>query len=410
MKNKLLLFFLCLFSLGFAQKFEVVLLIDNIYEDRESFNIILGKFSLLPLIEEDYFKIKMIAASGVESKIKHYDDENRNECDIILMAGVKCDPCHRLGLEKKTPETVKVFVQTTNNVSGTCDLKVDDYEAFSEEEDLAAIIKEQRKIAKKKKKDYKVIFWIPSNEKNTIDLVATPSDNAVDFGTVVNVKATTNSKEGIMVEMKVNDELIKKCSENDGFTKITQQLPLVENIEIIEPTTVTVAEKGCENPKRIEIKLNSTCDSVIKIKHKILYDSKSYGPLGTTTKNILDGLNTTTIKLVNDNYYVILNKQCGIRSYAVELIEIQTGSEYKVPLMKSVDQSSIHLREVDLEKYNVFRMEYNTFKEMGILKSRSDGSEPKYKMRIVPEKPAKEGLELEERHKSDWVVVKFQKC
>lgn len=411
MKTNLLVILLSIFSLGYAQKFEVVLLIDNTY-DKAKLNNRLESMQILSLIEEDYLTIKMIAAAETESKIKHdngLDGKEQKDCDIILMAGVRCDPCRRLGLEQKTSGTVKVFAQTTDNDFGTCDLKVENYEAISSTEDLGAIIKEQKKLAKKSKNDYKVIFWIPSNETISIDLLASPSDKKVDFGTEVTFTAKTNSKDNTSVIMKVNDELIEECSET-GSVKISRSSTLVKTIEIVEPTIVTLEGKGCGNPEKIEIELSGNCDEVEKVVHDILYDSKSVGPLGKKESNTLDGVPCTTIKLVDNKLYmVVLNKQCGIRSYRAELVDIKTGVEYKLNLKKDANQSAIHLTSGDREDYSVFTLNHDDMKSRGIFDRRSDDSEPKYKMRIVPVEAIKEELDIK-GYESKWEVVKFQKC
>jgi hypothetical protein len=410
MKNKFLLFFLFVFSLSFAQKFEVVLLIDNTY-NKTNLNLKLETMNVLSLIEEDYLTIKMIAAAETESKIKHDNGEegkDRKDCDIILMAGVRCDPCRRLGLEQKSTGTIKVYAQTTDNDFGTCDLKVENYEAISATEDLGEIIKEQKKIAKKSKSDCKVIFWIPSNETIFIDLVAFPSDKKVDFGTEVTFTAKTNSKENTSVIMRVNDELIDECSET-GSVKISRASTLVKTIEIVEPTIVTLEGKGCGNPERIEIELNGKCDEVEKVQHDILYDSKSVGPLGKK-KSTLDGVPFTEIKLVDNKLYmVVLNKQCGIRSYRAELVDVQTGVEYKLNLKKDANQSAIHLTTSDRDNYSVFTLNHNDMKSRGIFDDRIDKSDPKYKMRIFPVEAIKDDLDIK-GNESMWEVVKFQKC
>ena len=411
MKNKFLLFFLFVFSLSFAQKFEVVLLIDNTY-DKTKLNLKLETMNVLSLIEEDYLTIKMIAAAETESKIKHDNGEegkDRKDCDIILMAGVRCDPCRRLGLEQKSTGTIKVYAQTTDNDFGTCDLKVENYEAISATEDLGVIIKEQKKIAKKSKADYKVIFWIPSNETISIDLVASPSDKKVDFGTEVTFTAKTNSKENTSVIMRVNDELIDECSET-GSVKISRASTLVKTIEIVEPTIVTLEGKGCGNPEKIEIELNGKCDEVEKVLHDILYDSKSLGALGTKKSFALDGILFTEIKLVDNKLYmVVLNKQCGIRSYRAELVDVKTGVEYKLNLKKDANQSAIHLTTSDRDNYSVFTLNHDDMKSRGIFDERSDKTVPKYKMRIVPVEAIKDDLDVK-GYESKWEVVMFQKC
>jgi hypothetical protein len=183
----------------------------------------------------------------------------------------------------------------------------------------------------------------------------------------------------------------------------------VKTIEIVEPTIVTLEGKGCGNPERIEIELNGKCDEVEKVQHDMLYDSKSVGPLGKK-KSTLDGVPFTEIKLVDNKLYmVVLNKQCGIRSYRAELVDVQTGVEYKLNLKKDVNQSAIHLTTSDRDNYFVFTLNHDDMKSRGIFDDRTDKSDPKYKMRIVPVEAIKDELDVK-GYESKWEVVKFQKC
>jgi hypothetical protein len=413
-KFKLIPFFILGFFTAFTQKFEVELLIDRTY-NKVTLNTILESMNLLSSIDEDYLTIKMIAAAETESKIKHDNNQEGKElmdCDVILMAGVLCDPCNRLqkGINSKEKEgVVKVFAQTTDNDFGTCDMKVQDYDAISANEDLAAIIKAEKKKAKKLKVDYKVLIWIPSNETVTIDLVVSTNLRKVDFGTEITFTAKTNSKEKTSVIMLVNGEEIEECKES-GSVKISRVLPLVKAIEIVEPTIVTLEGKGCGNPKKMTFELNGKCDEIQKVVHDMWYDSKSVGPLGKKGTDILDKVSCTTVKLVDNKLYmVVLNKQCGVRSYRAELVDIQTNVQYTLNLKKSADQSAIHLSSGDREDYTVFTLDHNVMKSQGIFDFRADDTEPKYKMRIVPAEAIKDDLKVK-GYESKWEVVKFQKC
>lgn len=410
----LLPFFILGFFTAFAQKFEVELLIDRTY-NKVKLNEILETMELLSSIGEDYMTIKMIAAAETESKIKHDNNQEGKElmnCDVLLMAGVLCDPCNRLqkGIKSiKSPGVVKVFAQTTDNDFGTCDMKVQEYDAISANEDLAAIIKAEKKKAKKLKVDYKVLIWIPSNETVTIELVASTNVRKVDFGTEITFTAKTNSKEKTGVIMLVNDEEIEECKET-GSAKIKRDSPLVKTIEIVEPTVVTLEGKGCGNPKKMTFELNGKCDEIQKVVHDILYDSKSVGPLGTKRTDMLDKVSCTTVNLVDNKLYmVVINKQCGVRSYRAELVDIQTNKQYMLNLKKSSDQSAIHLTSGDREDYTVFTLDHNVLKSQGVFDFRADDSEPKYKMRIVPVEAIKNDLKVK-GYESKWEVVKFQKC
>jgi hypothetical protein len=411
MKIKLITLFILGFYITYAQKFEVELLIDLKY-NKEKLNAKLGALGLLSSIDEDYLTIKMIG-DEVEKKTKHnngLEDKELKECDIIHMPGVLCDPCNRLqqGIKSITdPGVVKVFAQTSDNDFGTCDMKIQDYDAISANEDLAAIIKAEKKKAKKLKVDYKVIIWIPSNETVTIDLVASTDERKVDFGTAITFTAKTNSKENTSIIMTVNSEEIE-----EGRQQINRSINYAKTIEIVEPTIVTLKVKGCDNPKTMKFELYGNCEEIEKVVHDITYDSKSVGPLGTKTSasQNLDNNACTIINLVDNKLYmVVINKQCGVRSYRAELVDIQTNEEYKVVMKKSVLQSDVHLSSGDKEDYTVYILDHDIMKSRGIFDLRADDTEPKYKMRIVPTESIKSDLEVK-GYESKWEVVKFQKC
>ena len=414
LKFKLIPFFILGFFTAFTQKFEVELLIDRTY-NKVTLNTILESMNLLSSIDEDYLTIKMIAAAETESKIKH--DNNKEgkelmECHVVLMAGVLCDPCNRLqkGINSiKSPGVLKVF--TTDIDFGTCDMKVQDYDAISANEDLAAIIKAEKEKAKKLKVDYKVLIWIPSNQTVTIDLVVSTNERKVDSGTEITFTAKTNSKEKTSVIMLVNGEEIEECKES-GSVKISRSLPFVKAIEIYEPTIVSLEGKGCGNPKKVTFELNRNCEEIETVVHDISYDSKSIGPLGTKTSasQNLDNNACTFIKLVDNNLYmVVINKQCGVRSYRAELVDIQTNVEYKFNLKKSNEQSAIHLSSSDMEDYTVYTLDRSIMMSQGIFDLRADDTEPKYRMRVVPVEAIKDDLKVK-GFESKWEVVKFQKC
>ena len=407
MKIKLIILFILGFYINYAQKFEVELLIDNKYKP-EKLNGMLASLGLLSSIGEDYLKIKMVGE--VETKINHSNglgDKEEKDCDIILMPGVLCDPCKRLQEGITSSGIVKVFAQTTDNDFGTCDMKIQDYDAISANEDLAAIIKAEKKKAKKLKEDYKVIIWIPSNETVTIDLVASTDERKVDFGTAITFTAKTNNQENTSVIMTVNSEEIE-----EGRQQINRKVNYAKTIEIVEPTIVTLKVKGCDNPKTMKFELYGNCEEIEKVVHDITYDSKSVGPLGTKTSasQNLDNNACTIIKLVDNKLYmVVINKQCGVRSYRAELVDIQTNEEYKVVMKKSVAQSDVHLSSGDKVDYTVYTLDHDIMKSRGIFDLRDDETEPKYKMRIVPTESIKSDLEVK-GYESKWEVVKFQKC
>jgi hypothetical protein len=409
MKNQFLLAFIALFSGYFGQKFSVVLLIDKPYKEQQ-LNTELESMNLISLMEEEYLTIKMMATSENDQPMRHVysDDKKLRKCNIILMAGVRCDPCKRLNQEINGSGTVNVYAQTSDNDFGTCDLKVGKYSPFLPSEHLDEIIKEERKKSKKVNGDYKVVFWIPSNETVTIDLLASSTLRKVDFGTEITFTAKTNSKEKTSVIMKINDELIEECSET-GSTKIQRGTDLTKTIEITDETTVSLEGKGCGEPKTILVELSGKCDQIEKVKHELLYNSKSVGPLGKYASKTLDNVPCTTIKLVDNKYYmVVLNKQCGVRSYRADLIDVKTGKEYSFNLKKDINQSAIHLNGSDREDFMVFTLNHDIMKSSGVFE-RDDDTEPKYKMRIVPVEAIKDDLELQ-GNESKYETVKFQKC
>ena len=410
MKNLLLLVFIATFGGYFAQNFSVVLLIDKPYK-ADQLNLELESMNLIDLMEEDFLTIKMMATSENDQPMRHsYDDGKKiKKCNIVLMAGVRCDPCKRLNQEINGSATVSVYAQTSDNDFGTCDLKVGKYNPFLASEHLDEIIKQERKKAKKVNGDYKVIFWIPSNETVTIDLLTSTASRKVDFGTEITFTAKTNSKEKTSVIMKVNDELIEECSET-GSTKIQRGSDLTKTIEITDETIVSLEGKGCGEPKIISIELSGKCDQIEKVKHELLYNSKSVGPLGKFASNTLDNMPCTTIKLVDNKYYmVVLNKQCGVRSYRADLVDVKTSKEYSFNLKKDINQSAIHLNGFDREDFMVFTLNHDIMKSSGIFERPGDDTEPKYKMRIVPVDAIKVDLDLQ-GNESKWETVKFQKC
>lgn len=409
MKNLLLLVFIATFGGYFGQNFSVVLLIDKPYKESQ-LNNDLENMNLVSLIEEEFLTIKMMATSENDQPMRHsYDDGKKiKKCNIVLMAGVRCDPCKRLNQEINGTGTVSVYALTSDNDFGTCDLKVGKYNPFLPNENLDEIIKQERKKAKKAKGDYKVIFWIPSNETVTIDLLASTASRKVDFGTEITFTAKTNSKEKTSVIMKVNDKLIDECEET-GSTKIQRGSDLTKTIEITDETTVSLEGKGCGEPKTITIELSGKCDQIEKVKHELLYNSKAEGPLGKIAPKTIDKEPITTIKLVQGKYYmVVLNKQCGVKAYRADLVDVNTGKEFSFVLDKNLNQSAVHLNESDREYFMVFTLNKLVMEDAGVFEG-TEESEAKFKMRIVPVEAIKDDLDLQ-GNESKWVRVKFQKC
>ena len=186
-------------------------------------------------------------------------------------------------------------------------------------------------------------------------------------------------------------------------------------IEITESTTVSLKGKGCDNEKTLTFEVNENCNEIEKVEHDVTYNSK-VKPLG---KNVpatiaLDGIECTEIQLVDGKLYLlVLNKQCGVREYKVELEDIETHKQFSFILRKSIDQSSIHLYTEDQKDKMVYVLNHNDLKEKGVFNERivSDPTktEAKYKMRIVPTEAVKANLKLNGKE-SNWVTVKFQKC
>jgi hypothetical protein len=325
------------------------------------------------------------------------------------MAGVRCNPCKRLLEERKTPGIT--YALTSDNDFGTCNLKVDDYEALSLSDDLEEIIKKERKKAKNSGGNYKVIFWFPSNQTLSIDLMADNQSSKVDFGTIINFTASTNSKENIPVIMKFNDELIEACKETGSY-KINRTVPLSFAHEITENTKVTLEGKGCGDVKELLFEVSGKCDEIEKVVHEIYYDSKAKGPLAKKilAKNTLDGVECSEIQLVDNKYYIIvINKQCGVKEYRAEFEDVQSRKRFTTTLRKSSEQANVHLNSSDREQYTVYTLNHDDLKSKGLFDLRSDESEPKYKMRIVPTEAVKSSMDLK-GYESIYQVVKFQKC
>jgi hypothetical protein len=418
---KILRFTLFLFiafqiNFGFTQSFKVVFLIDQAYE-KTKLNALLESMNALSLIGEDYVQIKMISNSENQIKLSHDNQKDGKEfrkCEVIGMSGVRCNPCKRLDQERKANGVV--YAATRDNDFGTCNMDLDDYQALSPNDDLSMILKEERKKAKKSgKEDYTVIFWIPSSETVSINLVPDISSRKVDFGTLVNLTAKTNSKDYIPVTMRINEDLVDECKDN-GFTRINKVEPLVKQIEITEKTSVSLEGKGCGEPIDIVFELNEDCNKVEQVTHEIYYTSKSVGSLGKkiTAQNTEDGVACTEIKLVDNKLYIlVLNKQCGVREYKAELVDVQTKEKFSVTLRKSVEQGNVHLNISDQKRFMVYTLNHDELKAKGIfdLRKGADGepSEPKYEMRIVPTEAVTDELDIQGKQ-SRSVVVKFQKC
>jgi hypothetical protein len=183
------------FSNSFGQNFKVVFLIDKVYE-KTFLNQTLETMNASSLIGEDYVQFKMISNSENQIKLSHDNEgegKDQRKCEVIGMSGVRCNPCKRLDLERKGKG--QVYAVTSDSDFGTCNMNIDDYKAMSLDDDLMVILKEEKKKAKKSNEDYTVVIWIPSNETVSVDLVTDNSSRKVDFGTLVNFTAKTNSKE-----------------------------------------------------------------------------------------------------------------------------------------------------------------------------------------------------------------------
>ncbi len=406
----------------FSQDFKVVFLIDKVY-DKTVLNTTLESMNGLSLIGEDNVHFKMISNSENEVKLPHdngQEGKKLKKSNVIGMAGVRCNPCKRLLEERKTPGIT--YALTSDNDFGTCNLKVDDYEALSLSDDLEEIIKKERKKAKNSGGNYKVIFWFPSNQTLSIDLMADNQSSKVDFGTIINFTASTNSKENIPVIMKFNNELIEACKETGSY-KINRTVPLSFAHEITENTKVTLEGKGCGDVKELLFEVSGKCDEIEKVVHEIYYDSKAKGPLAKKilAKNTLDGVECSEIQLVDNKYYIIiLNKQCGVKEYRAEFEDVQSRKRFTTTLRKSSEQANVHLNSSDREQYTVYTLNHEDLKSKGLFDLRpttlydnnvpyTADSEPKYKMRIVPTEAVKNSLELK-GNESSYQVVKFQKC
>jgi hypothetical protein len=411
-----LLFISFEFNHVLAQSFKVVFLIDQVYE-KTKLNALLESMNALSLIGEDYVQIKMISNSENQIKLSHDNQKEGKElkkCEVFGMSGVRCNPCLRLEQERKTSSVV--YAATRDNDFGTCSMDLDDYKALSPSEDLSVLLKEERKIAKKSGKDeYKVIIWIPSNETVSINLVTDLSARKVDFGTLVNFTAKTNSKDYIPVIMRVNDVLVDECKDN-GITRINKAEPLVKQIEITERTKVSLEGKGCGEPIDIIVELNEDCNEVEQVTHDLFYTSRTEGPLGKkiAAQNTEDGVACTEIKLVQNKLYIlVINKQCGVREFKAELVDVQTKEKFVLTLRKSVEQGLLHLNVADQKSYMVYTLNHDELKAKGVfdLRKGADGepSEPKFEMRIIPTEAVKDDLDIQGKQ-SRLQVVKFQKC
>ena len=405
------------FSNFYGQKdFKVVFLIDRVYE-KGMLNTLLEQMKALNFIGEEYVQFKMISNAENTIKLNHrYDDgKDVRDCEVIGMPGVRCDPCNRLEEEKKKGKTA-VFAVTSDSDNGVCNMGLDDYSAISQDEDLSKLIKNEKKKAKKTKESYTVIIWIPSNETVSFNLTADNSSLKVDFGTIVNLLAQTTSKDRVPVIIKVNNDLISQCKET-GSTKINRDEALSFQIEITESTTVSLKGKGCDNEKTLTFEVNEDCNAIKKVEHDVTYISKSDGkPLGKIVLSTiaLDGIECTEIRFIDDSKYLfILNKQCGVREYKLELEDIETHKLFSFILRKSFDQSIKHLNTEDQKDKIVYEVNSFDLKGKGVFEERtvSDPTkkEAKYKMRIVPTEAVKANLKLNGKE-SNWVTVKFQKC
>jgi hypothetical protein len=414
MKSLLIIaFFTLSFKSVYSQEFKVVFLIDKVY-DKTVLNSTLESMNGLSLIGQDYVQFKMISNSENEVKLPHDNGEEGKKLkksNVIGMAGVRCNPCKRLMAERKSSGKTITYALTSDNDFGTCNMGVDDYEALSSNDDLEEILKKERKKAKKLKDDYKVIFWLPSNQTVSIDLMSDNQSQKVDFGTLINFTASTNSKEYIPVIMKINDELVDPCKETGSY-KINRTVPLSLAYEITETTKVTLEGKGCGDVKELTFEVSGKCDEIEKVVHEIYYESKAKGSLAkkVLAKNTLDGIECAEIQLVDNKYYIIvLNKQCGVKEYRAEFEDVQSKKRFSATLRKSSEQANVHLNSTDKDEFSVFTLNHDDLKSKGLFDLRSDDTEPKYKMRIIPTEAVKSSLDLK-GNESVYQTVKFQKC
>jgi hypothetical protein len=421
----LVLLFVCPPSLIHAQNFQILMLIDNEY-NKDELNNKLEELNVLSLIKDDNFKIRMISSTDKSKKVAHENTDSNGEvvgdgkkklkCEIACDSAIKCNPCDRIKKEIKDLNHQIYVIADSKSEFDLCELKENQYKTLLPDEDLQVIIKSERKRAKKEGlNNFKLIFWIPSEETVTLDLLSDNKDEKLDCGSVVTLTAKTNSKKALKIEIKVNDKLIEQCEET-GFTSTSLDEPFSFPIEITQETKVTMTARDCGGIEKEKLlRVSKAIESEIEqVKHYLLYDSRDGKPLGKEDNDDEDGIECTEIRLIGGNhYYFVINKQCGITEYRLELKEKSSKKTINIILQKAeAEETMSKLNNSDRNKHSLYTLGKGTLETNGVfdkVKKNGEEWEPKYDLRIVPV-DAIQGKESLKNKGSEWKPVKFQKC
>lgn len=434
--KKYILFFSFLLSytllLG-QEKFSVVILIDDVYkfEDGDSgahpLDGILNSWQLNSLIEENYVKIKMSSQGNVDLKSLHKNGKYSTE--VVQEANAKCTPCDRLMKESEN-WSPRYYVCTSNsNANGTCHLGIDDYTAISTKTNLADLIKQERKKAKKSKQPVKMIVWKPSITPFSFDLqLTTDTTTKLTCGDRINFKI--NSSSGVsQLRLYWNDELqatneVTESIESTDISFILTKNAFFKLVSLTcpnsEPKTLSVMlDKPCDEKQLVPVRLDLTYKSrknTSEVKKLVLGVFKA-------KEKTNDKIAKYYITLINkDKYLFVLDNQPLFSGYEIVLVDQkEPEKELRYPLIESSPESDIHLESVDKTRKSVWYLdakeisnELNKYMKTDELNKymETDKTDVIFDMYIVPQGVKGDFIkdnELE-KFKSETKVVVFQKC
>ena len=416
MKKHILFFCFSLsFTLLFGQeKFSVVLLIDDEYTE-DGLNSLLGNWQLNSLIEENYVKIKMSSQGNVDLKSLHRYRKYTTE--VIQEAIAKCTPCARLTKESNRCSP-RYYVFTSNSdINGTCDLGIDDYTAINSYTNLADLIKQERKKAKKSKDPVKMIVWKPSTTPFTFDLQVTSVTDTLTCGDLINVKI--NSSSGLnQVRFYYNDTL-------QEITESTESKD--QTFTLIKDAFFKLESKSCPTsaPKTLWVKLDKPCDEkeLFPVRLNLTYESNNKKAISKGKKIVLgefkakektnDKIAKYVIKLFDAKYLFVLENQPLFKEYEIVLVDQkEPEQEHRYPLILSKPESDIHLESVDKTTKSIWYLNsteiFNQLEKYKYI----DNTDVIFDMYIVPKKVKGDFIQVKdlENYKSVTQVVVFQKC
>jgi hypothetical protein len=172
MKKLIYILFFLYYNFFFTQDLKVVFLIDQEYEKKNLNNLLL-KLNCLSLIGREEVLFKMKSNTDKDTAFIHDNGligRHMKKSLIFCSNKDKFNSCQRINDEKKNLNTL-TYILTINEEFSSLDIcKLSIYEliTITESDNIEFIIKYAKKNAKKLKKDYKLIIWIPNKENNII--------------------------------------------------------------------------------------------------------------------------------------------------------------------------------------------------------------------------------------------------